>query len=347
MAPRQQQQQQEYVVPTKNCHRMVVLGSSKVGKTALVARFLTGRYEDTYTPTIEDFHRKLYRIRGELYQLDVLDTSGNHPFPAMRRLSILTGDIFVLVFSLDNRESLHEACRLREQILQTKACLRNRPTHSLDDVPIVICANKAEPASQQQQQLAPGAAAAAGDSPGGQQQLQLAPGAAAAIAAATTATAAGDSPGGADPSQPPGALSRDEVLAALGAGVPYFEVSAKRNHGVDEMFHALFTLAGLPREMSPALHRRVSALPCPGRGGGGGGGGGAGVEGDSDCDGQPGGHGKSSLCGGSGSKAMDAWGLVATCARRPSVHSDLLYVRQKALLCRSQSKERSDKCCIM
>lgn len=45
----------------------------------------------THPRSIEDFHRKLYRIRGEVHQLDVLDTSGNHPFPAMRRLSFLTG----------------------------------------------------------------------------------------------------------------------------------------------------------------------------------------------------------------------------------------------------------------
>ncbi|XP_063171005.1 dexamethasone-induced Ras-related protein 1 isoform X2 [Candoia aspera] len=80
----------EFSIPAKNCYRMVVLGSSKVGKTAIVSRFLTGRFDDQYTPTIEDFHRKLYSIRGEVYQLDILDTSGNHPFPAMRRLSILT-----------------------------------------------------------------------------------------------------------------------------------------------------------------------------------------------------------------------------------------------------------------
>jgi len=81
----------ELSIPAKNCYRMVILGSSKVGKTAIVSRFLTGRFEEQYTPTIEDFHRKFYSIRGEVYQLDILDTSGNHPFPAMRRLSILTG----------------------------------------------------------------------------------------------------------------------------------------------------------------------------------------------------------------------------------------------------------------
>ena len=69
----------------------MLLGSSKVGKTALVTRFLDNRFDDKYTPTIENFHRKIYNIRGESYRLDLLDTSGNNPFPAMRRLSLMTG----------------------------------------------------------------------------------------------------------------------------------------------------------------------------------------------------------------------------------------------------------------
>lgn len=82
----------EFDIPTKNCYRMVILGSTKVGKSAIVSRFLYGKFDEEYTPTIEDFHRKLYSIKGDVYQLDILDTSGNHPFPAMRRLSILTGE---------------------------------------------------------------------------------------------------------------------------------------------------------------------------------------------------------------------------------------------------------------
>ena len=42
-------------------------------------------------PTIENFHRKLYTIRGQPYRLDILDTSGHHPFPAMTKLSYITG----------------------------------------------------------------------------------------------------------------------------------------------------------------------------------------------------------------------------------------------------------------
>lgn len=66
--------------------------SSRVGKSSIVARFLGNHFEEAYTPTIEDFHRKIYRIRNEVHQLDILDTSGHHPFPAMRRLSFLTGE---------------------------------------------------------------------------------------------------------------------------------------------------------------------------------------------------------------------------------------------------------------
>lgn len=43
----------------------------------LVFRFLNNKFSDSYTPTIENFYRKVYRIRGEVYQLDILDTSGN------------------------------------------------------------------------------------------------------------------------------------------------------------------------------------------------------------------------------------------------------------------------------
>ncbi|XP_072528052.1 uncharacterized protein [Salminus brasiliensis] len=106
----------DFDIPAKNCYRMVILGSTKVGKSAIVSRFLTGRFEEQYTPTIEDFHRKLYSIRGDVYQLDILDTSGNHPFPAMRRLSILT-DLRdqVVPEKQDQGERGRAAGRLRQQ----------------------------------------------------------------------------------------------------------------------------------------------------------------------------------------------------------------------------------------
>uniref|UniRef100_A0A3B5ALS8 RASD family member 2 n=1 Tax=Stegastes partitus TaxID=144197 RepID=A0A3B5ALS8_9TELE len=125
-----------------NCHRIVVLGAPKVGKTNILQRFLGNEFEEHYEHTIEDFHRKLFHIRGETYQVDLLDAAGERDFPAKRRLSILTGDIFLLVFSLDDRESLNEACELLNEIQAAKAKLlkSKRPAR----VPAVMCGNKAD-----------------------------------------------------------------------------------------------------------------------------------------------------------------------------------------------------------
>lgn len=75
----------------KKTYRLVVVGSTRTGKSAIVNRFLEKKFEDRYLPTIENFHRKLYKIRGEIYQLDIMDRSGIDPFPAARKLSYLTG----------------------------------------------------------------------------------------------------------------------------------------------------------------------------------------------------------------------------------------------------------------
>ncbi|CAH1171237.1 unnamed protein product [Phaedon cochleariae] len=227
----------DVVPPPKNCFRLVVLvdfsslfirlifflvftGSARVGKTCLVARFLGGKFQECYTPTIEDFHRKLYRIRGEIYQLDILDTSGNHPFPAMRRLSFLTGDLFVIVFSMDSRETFEEAIRLREQIIETKVNagagssstvgLRKK---SLPRVPMLLAGNKCDKEMR-------------------------------------TVTAE----------------EAQTYCDTQDSSCAFVETSAKKNYKVEEVFYQLFLAAGLPLEMAPNHHKRVSAhfgAPCP------------------------------------------------------------------------------------
>uniref|UniRef100_A0A8C5Q0V7 Ras related dexamethasone induced 1 n=1 Tax=Leptobrachium leishanense TaxID=445787 RepID=A0A8C5Q0V7_9ANUR len=255
----------ELRIPPKNCYRMVILGSSKVGKTSIVSRFLSGHFEEQYTPTIEDFHRKFYSIRGEVYQLDILDTSGNHPFPAMRRLSILTGDVFILVFSLDNRDSFEEVQRLKQQIIETKSCLKNKTKENVD-VPLVICGNKGDRDFYREVQA-----------------------------------------------------HEIEQLVGSDNKCSYFEVSAKKNSKLDEMFRELFTMAKLPSEMSPDLHRKVSVQYCEIL------------------------H-KKSMKGKKVKEDGDAYGIVAPFARRPSVHSDLMYIRAKAIG-GGQSKDK-ERCVI-
>jgi len=58
--------------------KIVVLGSGGVGKTALVFRFVQGKFVDHYDPTIEDSYRKQVTHNGKQVMLEILDTAGNH-----------------------------------------------------------------------------------------------------------------------------------------------------------------------------------------------------------------------------------------------------------------------------
>ncbi|KAJ0057861.1 hypothetical protein NL108_002992 [Boleophthalmus pectinirostris] len=129
-------------IKPQNCQRIVVLGAPKVGKTNLLLRFLGKDFKEHYEPTREDFHRKLFHIGGETYRVDLLDAACERDFPAKRRLSILTGDIFLLVFSLDSRDSFREVCELFSEIKSAKTKFLKMKTPA--KVPIVVCGNKTD-----------------------------------------------------------------------------------------------------------------------------------------------------------------------------------------------------------
>ncbi|XP_061685322.1 GTP-binding protein Rhes [Syngnathoides biaculeatus] len=141
----QEPRKEHFSTKPQNCKRIVVLGAPRVGKTSILRRYLRDGFVEEYQPTSEDFVRKLFRIRGETYQIDILDASGERDFPAKRRLSILTGDIFLLVFSLDDRRSFEEVCALRREILAAKSKLIKLSQHSgKEQLALVVCANKVD-----------------------------------------------------------------------------------------------------------------------------------------------------------------------------------------------------------
>lgn len=173
--------------------------------------------------------------------------------------SLSPGDVFILVFSLDNRDSFEEVQRLKQQILETKSCLKNKTKENIE-VPLVICGNKGDRDFYREVQ------------PREIEQLV-----------------------GGDPKK-----------------CAYFEISAKKNSSLDEMFQALFAMAKLPSEMSPDLHRKVSVQYC-------------------DILHKKALKGKKLLKEVGRGSTEEAYGVVAPFARRPSVHSDLMYIREKAI----------------
>lgn len=114
---------------------IVVLGDSKVGKSALVARFLGQEFEEKHHPTVEEFYVKHVSYKDRTCELQIIDTSGTYEFPAMRRVDIMKADGVVLVYSMDQPNSFDRLERYLTEVLE------NKKSSSL---PIVIVSNKSD-----------------------------------------------------------------------------------------------------------------------------------------------------------------------------------------------------------
>lgn len=133
-------------------HKLVVLGSGGVGKSALTIRFVTDSFLDEYDPTIEDSYRKNALVNGELALLDILDTAGQEEFSSMQDEWMRNGHGFMLVYSVTSRSTFDDISVLRDKILRT---------HDTTTIPIVVVGNKCDLADERQVETADGQALAA------------------------------------------------------------------------------------------------------------------------------------------------------------------------------------------
>lgn len=82
-----------------------------------------------------DSYRKQCVIDDEVALLDVLDTAGQEEYSAMREQYMRTGEGFLLVYSINSRQSFEEILTFRQQILRVK---------DKDYFPIIIVGNKCD-----------------------------------------------------------------------------------------------------------------------------------------------------------------------------------------------------------
>lgn len=116
-------------------YKLVVVGGGGVGKSALTIQFIQSHFVDEYDPTIEDSYRKQVAIDNEVALLDILDTAGQEEYSAMREQYMRTGEGFLLVYSVTERESFNELSTFYQQILRVK---------DTDSVPILLVGNKSD-----------------------------------------------------------------------------------------------------------------------------------------------------------------------------------------------------------
>ena len=80
--------------------------------------FMYGDFVEEYDPTSADSYRKVLEVDGVEITLDILDTAGQEEYAAMRDNYYRTGDGFLCVYAITNRESFASVKDFHSAILR-------------------------------------------------------------------------------------------------------------------------------------------------------------------------------------------------------------------------------------
>eukprot|EP00058_Branchiostoma_floridae_P014016 XP_002599504.1 hypothetical protein BRAFLDRAFT_58968 [Branchiostoma floridae] len=116
-------------------HKVIMVGSGGVGKSALTLQFMYDEFVEDYEPTKADSYRKKVVLDGEEVQIDILDTAGQEDYAAIRDNYFRSGEGFLCVFSITEQESFAATADFREQILRVK---------NDENIPFLLVGNKCD-----------------------------------------------------------------------------------------------------------------------------------------------------------------------------------------------------------
>ena len=106
--------------PESISFKIAVLGQSLVGKSALTFRFINNKFPDENDSTIEDSYKIDVNIDNIKCSLEIVDTAGQDDYQTLVDTWINSSDGFILVYSIDNKDSFESMKSRYRRILKLK-----------------------------------------------------------------------------------------------------------------------------------------------------------------------------------------------------------------------------------
>ncbi len=100
--------------------KIVVLGKSLVGKSAITYRFISDKFPTEHDTTVEDQYKTIATVNDTKCELEILDTAGQDDYQTMLDTWIEFGNCFLLVYSIDDEDSFKQIKFKYERIEQIK-----------------------------------------------------------------------------------------------------------------------------------------------------------------------------------------------------------------------------------
>jgi len=121
-------------------HKVIMVGSGGVGKSALTLQFMYDEFVEDYEPTKADSYRKKVVLDGQDSQIDILDTAGQEDYAAIRDNYFRSGEGFLCVFSITDKASFDDTQDFRDQILRVKGV----DSSTAGSIPFLLVGNKSD-----------------------------------------------------------------------------------------------------------------------------------------------------------------------------------------------------------
>ncbi len=100
--------------------KCVIVGDGSVGKTCMLVSYTSDKFPTEYVPTIFENYNTNVKVDHQNINLSLWDTAGQEDYGELRQLSYPQADVFIIVFSVDQKSSLENALDKWLPELETK-----------------------------------------------------------------------------------------------------------------------------------------------------------------------------------------------------------------------------------
>lgn len=115
--------------------KITLLGKGMVGKSSLTYRFINYNAPEEHDPTIEDKFMTVVDIEGKAVSVNILDTAGQDDYQGLIDMWVDSGEGFILVFALNDKESFVDLDKKKSKIDVIKKKTK---------APIILVGNKCD-----------------------------------------------------------------------------------------------------------------------------------------------------------------------------------------------------------